>query len=63
MKAAIILLIVAICFTPLCVLCWITHDNQVETKVVSIEGHKYIILDTNYGADIIHAESCNCKSK
>lgn len=42
---------------------WITYGNRVDTKVVLIEGHKYIILDTDYGADIIHAESCNCKSK
>jgi hypothetical protein len=45
---------------------WISHGshgNQVDTKIVILEGHKYIILDTDYGADIIHAESCNCKSK
>ena len=77
MKAAIILIIVAICFTILCVCCcyrsrqdahnitepWTSHGNLVDTKIVFIEGHKYIILDTEFGANIIHAESCNCKSK
>lgn len=77
MKTAIILIIVALCFTILCICCsyrsrqdalnirepWITHGKQVDTKIVFIEVHKYIILDTDYGANIIHAESCNCKSK
>ena len=40
---------------------WISHDNEVVTKVVEIEGHKYIIMDGYYSGGIIHAESCGCK--
>lgn len=40
---------------------WISHNNEVATKVVEIEGHKYIIMDGFYSGGIIHAESCRCK--
>jgi hypothetical protein len=77
MKSAIMVIIVGICFAIICILCyhrnkqkandikepWTAHGNLSHTKVVLIEGHKYIILDTDDGANIIHAESCNCKSK
>lgn len=40
---------------------WILHGNDVATKVVEIEGHKYIIMDGFKCGSIIHAESCGCK--
>lgn len=40
---------------------WISHGNNVATKVVTIEGHRYVILDRYYSSGIIHAESCGCK--
>ena len=40
---------------------WATHSGGMLTKVVQIEGHKYIILRGPYGGNIIHAESCDCK--
>ena len=40
---------------------WISHGNEVTTKVVEIEGHEYIIMDGFYSGGIIHAESCRCK--
>ena len=40
---------------------WIVHSSDVKTKVVEIEGHKYIIMDGFYSGGIIHAESCRCK--
>ena len=42
---------------------WCFHGMYCRTKVVEIEGHKYIILDgDNYG-NIIHAASCECMNK
>ncbi len=43
-------------------------DIPVHINVITIEGHKYIVLDNkriSYGGGvaIIHAESCQCKSK
>ena len=40
---------------------WTFHGGDVVTKVVEIEGHKYIIMDGYYSGGIIHAESCGCK--
>ena len=40
---------------------WISHGNEATTKVVEIEGHKYIIMDGFRCGCIIHAESCGCK--
>lgn len=40
---------------------WILHGKDVATKVVTIEGHKYIIMDGYKCGSIIHAESCSCK--
>lgn len=40
---------------------WILHGRYAMTKVVEIEGHKYIIFDACHGGGIIHAESCSCK--
>ena len=40
---------------------WAMHCDGILTKVVQIDGHKYIILRGTYGGDIIHAESCDCK--
>jgi hypothetical protein len=40
---------------------WISHGIDVVTKVVEIEGHKYIIMYGYYSGGIIHAESCGCK--
>lgn len=77
MKSTIILLIASICCVAVFILSWhrkrqdannineswTTHGNHVHTKIVVLEGHKYIILNRYYGVNIIHAESCNCKSK
>ncbi len=40
---------------------WISHGNCTTTKVVEIEGHKYIIMTGFKCGGIIHAESCSCK--
>lgn len=40
---------------------WTTHGMETATKVVVIEGHKYILYDGYYSGGIIHAESCHCK--
>lgn len=42
---------------------WISHDRYVRvmTKVVEIEGHKYILMKGSRCGNIIHAESCSCK--
>lgn len=40
---------------------WISHGNDVTTKVVTIEGHRYVIMDGFKSGGITHAESCNCK--
>ena len=40
---------------------WSNHGNCITTKVVQIEGHKYIIMDGLYSGGIIHAESCDCR--
>jgi major membrane immunogen (membrane-anchored lipoprotein) len=40
---------------------WMSHGNYTSTKVVEIEGHKYIIMVGFKAGNIIHAESCRCK--
>lgn len=40
---------------------WANHGYTIITKVVQIEGHKYIILCGSHAGTIIHAESCDCK--
>ena len=40
---------------------WISHGNYTSTKVVEIEGHKYVIMISIKSGGIIHAESCRCK--
>lgn len=40
---------------------WIDHGVGCCTKVIEVEGHKYIIMDGSYSGCIIHAESCPCK--
>ena len=40
---------------------WMSHGNCTSTKVVEIEGHKYIIMVGFKAGNIIHAESCSCK--
>ena len=40
---------------------WISHGNCTATKVVEIEGHKYVIMIGFKSGGIIHAESCGCK--
>jgi major membrane immunogen (membrane-anchored lipoprotein) len=40
---------------------WMSHGNYTGTKVIEIEGHKYIIMVGFKCGGIIHAESCGCK--
>ena len=40
---------------------WTGHGSCIYTKVVEIEGHRYVLLDGPYSGGIIHAESCQCK--
>lgn len=40
---------------------WTDHGNVANTKVVKIEGHRYIILCGPNSCAIVHAESCDCK--
>ena len=44
---------------------WTQHGRGCCTKVVEIEGHKYILLDGTYSDNtiIIHAASCGCMNK
>jgi hypothetical protein len=42
---------------------WMSHGNCTSTKVVEIEGHKYIIMTGFKCGGIIHAESCTCKKQ
>jgi hypothetical protein len=40
---------------------WMPHGQCISTKVIEIEGHKYIIMVGFKCGGIIHAESCSCK--
>ena len=40
---------------------WLSHGQCTTTKVIEIEGHKYIIMVGVECCSIIHAESCGCK--
>ena len=40
---------------------WNSHGQCASTKVVEIEGHKYVIMIGYKCGGIIHAESCCCK--
>lgn len=42
---------------------WTYHGRDVCTKIVELDGHKYIIMDGNYSGNIIHAASCGCMNK
>ena len=42
---------------------WTYHGRECSTKVIEIEGHKYIIMDGYYSGNIIHAASCQCMTK
>ena len=42
---------------------WCVYGFYCRTKVVEIEGHKYIIIDGSSGCGIIHAASCECMNK
>ena len=42
---------------------WNCHGMSCCTKVVEIEGHKYIIMDGPYSGSIVHAASCRCMGK
>lgn len=39
---------------------WTDHGACVTTKVVEIEGHKYVLASSGYGFGIVHASSCGC---
>lgn len=41
---------------------WTRYDYFTRIRIVEIEGHDYIILN-GYSSEIIHAESCKCKSR
>lgn len=47
--------------------CSLTNDNEpakkVGTSVFTEKGHDYLIVDTEHGACVIHAESCPCHKK
>lgn len=40
---------------------WTSHGRDLETRVVEIKGHEYILMDGYQCGGIIHAESCSCK--
>ena len=42
---------------------WTYHGNDCSTKVVEIDGHKYVILDGFKMGGIVHAASCECMKK
>lgn len=41
---------------------WVYHGRDVCTKIVELDGHKYIIMDGNYSGNIVHAASCGCRN-
>lgn len=41
---------------------WTYHGRECCTKVIEIEGHKYIIMDGYYSGNIVHAASCGCRN-
>lgn len=40
---------------------WTSHGRDLETRVVEIKGHEYILMYGCYSGAITHAESCSCK--
>ena len=42
--------------------CWTSHHGYrpTYTKVIEVEGHKYIILSGHHIGSIVHAASCPC---
>ena len=42
---------------------WTDHGRYVTTKVVKIEGHRYILMDGHRSGGIVHAESCPCRTR
>ena len=42
---------------------WCNYGMGCCTKVIEIEGHKYILMDGSYSGCIIHAASCWCMKK
>lgn len=40
---------------------WAKHSSGTFTRVVVIEGHRYVLARSYYGIAIVHAESCGCK--
>ena len=42
---------------------WTYHGRECCTKVVEVEGHKYILMDGYKAGGIIHAASCWCTTK
>lgn len=41
---------------------WVYHGREVCTKVVELDGHKYVIMDGYKCGGIIHAASCGCRN-
>lgn len=37
--------------------------KKVSTSVFTEKGHDYLIVDTEHGVCVIHAESCPCNKK
>ena len=42
---------------------WTYHGRECCTKVIEVEGHKYILMDGYKAGSIIHAASCRCMNK
>ena len=42
---------------------WVYHGRELLTKIIELDGHKYIILDGYKCGGIIHAASCPCMAK
>ena len=42
---------------------WVYHGHEMYTKVVELDGHKYIIMDGYKCGGIVHAASCWCMKK
>lgn len=37
--------------------------KKIGTSVFTEEGHDYLVVDTEHGVCVIHAESCPCNKK
>lgn len=40
---------------------WVSQGLLAYTKVITVRGHSYIIVDMHHGGGIVHDEACECR--